>query len=143
MSKLIFFLRSYFVPLVFRFSAFFPFLIFISFFLLSLFILTFLVSYFPLFVVDLVSSGEEVFNHIYQSIEDNSGSPSSGDKGFDPFEPVAIEPDPTHPCSREDEDYLNSIFPDSSKHKPYLDTITRPPIDGDKVRFPCVEDDNG
>jgi hypothetical protein len=47
-----------------------------------------------LLVVDLVSSGEEVFNHIYQSIEDNSDSPSSGDKGFDP---VSVEPNPIHP----------------------------------------------
>jgi hypothetical protein len=82
------------ITLVPCFIAFFPFLIFIVFFFLSLFILTFLASYFPLFVVELVSSGEEVFNHIYQSVEDNSGSPSSGDKGFDP---VAVDPNPIHP----------------------------------------------
>jgi hypothetical protein len=52
------------------------------------------IAFFPLFVVDLASSGEEVFNHIYQSIEDNSDSPSSGDKGFDP---VAVDPDPIQP----------------------------------------------
>ena len=91
---LILLLDKLFITLVPWFIAFFPFLIFISFFLLSLFILTFLVSYFPLLVVDLVSSGEEVFNHIYQSIEDNSDSPSSGDKGFDP---VSVEPDPILP----------------------------------------------
>jgi hypothetical protein len=103
-----------------------------------LFSITFLVSYFPFLVVDLASSTEQVSEHTYHSIGDNSDSPLTGGHGIDP---VSVEPDPTHPWSREDEDYLDFIFPDSSKHKPYLDTLTRPPISGDEVRFPCVVND--
>ena len=149
MSKFIFLIKSYFVPKVSRFSAF---LTFTTLFFLSLFILTFLASYFHLFVFELVSSSEEVFDYIYPSVEDNSDSagahsgshpPFSGERGQLP----CIEDndswkghDPIHPCSREDEDYLDYIFPDSSKHKPYID---RPPFPGEETRFPCVEDKNG
>ena len=85
------FIKSYSISLASRFSAFFPFLVFISFFLLSLLILTFLVSYFPLLVVDLSSSSEEVFNHIYHTIGDNSDSLLTGDQGIDP---VSVDTDP-------------------------------------------------
>ena len=95
-SFLILLLKSYSIPLVSRFS---PFLTSIFFFLLSLFILIFLVSYFPLLVVDLASSSEEVPDYIYHSIGDNSDSPLSGDPNVDP---VSVETRPTLPSSLDD-----------------------------------------
>ena len=49
------------------------------------------IAFFPLLVVDLSSSSEEVFNHIYHTIGDNSDSLLTGDHGIDP---VSVDTDP-------------------------------------------------
>lgn len=123
------------------FIAFLPLLVFISFFLLSLFILAFLVSYFPLFVVDLVSSGEEVSDYIYQSIEDNSNSPLSGDQNIDP---VSVDTDPIHPSPREDFSEIPVSDDDEQYSDEYQDSHSgsHPSFSGEKGQLPCIEDND-
>ena len=103
------------------FIAFLPFLISISLFLLSLFILALLFYCFPLLVVDLASSTEEVSEYIYQSIGDDSDSPFAGDQGIDPI-PVENGPIPSIPLEDEEippytpyigSDEYNKIISDS------------------------------
>jgi hypothetical protein len=103
------------------FIAFLPFLIFTCFFLLSLFIFVLLFDCFPLLVVDLASSTEEVSEYIYQSIGDDSDSPFTGGQGIDPI-PVENGPIPSSPLEDEEippytpyigSDEFNKIITDS------------------------------
>ena len=123
------------------FIAFLPFLISISLFLLSLFILALLFYCFPLLVVDLASSTEEVSEYIYQSIGDNSDSPFAGDQGIDP---IPVEIDSIHPSPREDFSEIPVSDGDEQYSNEYQDSHSgsHPSFSGEKGQLPCIEDND-
>ena len=136
-SRLLVLLRKLFsiTPISSCFISFLPFLISFLLFLLSLFILALLFYCFPLLVVDLASSTEQVSEHIYQSIGDNFDSPFTGDQGIDP---ISFDNGPIVPSSPlEDEE--------RPPYTPYIgsDEFNKIITDSDlKDDAPCRVDDS-
>ena len=93
-------------------SCFIAFLLF----LLSLFILALLFYCFPLLVVDLASSTEQVSEHIYQSIGDNFDSPFTDDQDIAPIVPSSPLEDEERPSYTPyiGSDEFNKIITDSN-----------------------------
>ena len=93
-------------------SCFIAFLLF----LLSLFILALLFYCFPLLVVDLASSTEQVSEHTYQSIGDNFDSPFTDDQDIAPIVPSSPLEDEERPSYTPyiGSDEFNKIITDSN-----------------------------
>jgi hypothetical protein len=117
------------------FIAFLPFLIFTCFFLLSLFIFALLFDCFPLLVVDLASSTEQVSEHIYHSIGDDSDSPFTGGQGIDP---IPVENGPTIPSSPLEGEEIPPYTPYIGSDE-FNKIITDPDLKDDA---PCRVDDS-
>ena len=84
---------------------------------------------------------EEVFNHIYHTIGDNSDSPLTGDQGIDP---IPVEIDSIHPSPREDFSEIPVSDGDEQYSNEYQDSHSgsHPSFSGEKGQLPCIEDND-